>query len=309
MGGLLDELGRRLAERWLTLLVLPGALYLAVAVTGRTLGQAHALDLGKLTRTITAYATSPAVRMAGGQVVLLAAVLAGAAAIGLIAQGLGGLVERVALAPGWQAWPGLPRRLARSEVRRRQRRWDSADAAYRASLRQALAPAPADRPDPAARHRAARTRSRIALARPERPTWSGDRINATALRVDLGLHLDLATIWPALWLTLPDPARGEIANARAALNRATTLAAWSLLYAPITIWWWPAALVCVAVALTSRYRLRAATNTYALLLEAATRLYAPALIDNVGIPRSGPLTPELGDTLTNYLTPPESFVP
>jgi len=302
VGGLLNELGKKLADRWLTLLVLPGALYMAVAVAGHKLGQAHAFDLSELTHAVTTYATSPTVKTVGGQIALLAAVLAGAAGIGLTAQGLGSLIERMALAPGWQAWPSVPRLLARSEVLRRRRRWDAAHAAYQAALQQALAPASADRPDPAVRQRAARIRSHIAVERPERPSWSGDRIHAAALRLDRDLHLDLAILWPTLWLTLPVPVRDEITSARTAMTRATTLAAWSVLYAPLTIWWWPAALISAVVALASRYHLRAATDTYALLLEAATRLYTPALLDSLGISRSGSVTPELGDALMNQLT-------
>lgn len=59
MGGFLGALGQKLAERWLTLLALPGALFLATAATARILGQAHALDGQRLTDWITRAARGP----------------------------------------------------------------------------------------------------------------------------------------------------------------------------------------------------------------------------------------------------------
>ncbi|MFD7264016.1 hypothetical protein ACFV9H_41190, partial [Streptomyces sp. NPDC059874] len=114
MGSLLSELGKKPAERRLTLLVLPGALYLAVAVTAHTLGHAHALDIGRLIDTITGWAGTRPATTVGGQVVLLAAVRAGAAAVGLAAQAPGSLAEHLVLAAGWRTWPRpLSERVAR----------------------------------------------------------------------------------------------------------------------------------------------------------------------------------------------------
>ncbi|WP_326770755.1 hypothetical protein OG978_44460 (plasmid) [Streptomyces sp. NBC_01591] len=48
MGGLLSELGKKLAERWFSLLVLPGALYLAVLAVAQTLGHTHPFDALRL---------------------------------------------------------------------------------------------------------------------------------------------------------------------------------------------------------------------------------------------------------------------
>ncbi|MER5626420.1 hypothetical protein ABT061_35860 [Streptosporangium sp. NPDC002544] len=36
MNGFLSEIGKKLAERWVTLLALPGLLYLAAAMVGHT---------------------------------------------------------------------------------------------------------------------------------------------------------------------------------------------------------------------------------------------------------------------------------
>ncbi|MFI8192091.1 hypothetical protein ACIF8T_25460 [Streptomyces sp. NPDC085946] len=304
MGGLLTELGKKIAERWLSLLVLPGALYLAVVATACALGHTHPFDLSRLTGRVTAWATLPAVGTVGGGAVLLAAVLAGAAAAGIAAQALGSAVERLCLAVDWFAWPRPFRLWAAWHTGRRRRRWAAAARVWhRAREDAARALARGRRTDSAARQAAEHALTRIAPEEPARPTWSGDRLNAVAVRLDRDLHLDLAAVWPHLWLVLPEETRAEITAARRALARATVLAAWSLLYLPLTVRWWPAALITVIVALTARVRTRAATDTYALLLEAATRLYARDLADRLGLGPGEPLTPETGDTLTRHLTP------
>ncbi|MGW4810901.1 hypothetical protein ACWEPB_04510 [Kitasatospora cineracea] len=283
MGGLLGELGKKLAERWLTLLVLPGAFYLAVAATGHALGQGAALDVEHLIRTVSDASRAPQVSTLGGQVVLLAAVLFGAAAVGLAAQSLGSGCQRIVLAPGWRGWRWPLAPLARLMVHRRQRRWDAARAAYEQALRLERAPVPSDRPDPARRHRAAQRVARISVERPERPTWSGDRVHAVALRLDQGLHVDLLTVWPHLWLVLPEGVRSELDRARASLDRATALGAWAVLYLPLAWWWWPAAPGAAALAAASVFRTRSAADVYATLLEATSRVHLPDLAEKLQV--------------------------
>ncbi|MFG1798344.1 hypothetical protein [Nocardia sp. NPDC049149] len=301
MSGLWNELGKKLAEQWLSLLVLPGALYVAVTVIAVTLGHTHALDLGLLVRQITAQAKNPAVTNASGQIVVLLAVLAAAAAVGLVAQGIGAFVERAVLATGWRAWPRPLAAVTSTWVHRRQARWDKAHNRFRHQYQAALAPDPADRPDPAARHRAAHARSRIAVERPERPTWSGDRVHAAALRLDRDHHLDLATVWPFTWLVLPSETQADITRTRTAITRAATLAGWAVLYLALSSRWWPAAPLAVVLTFTARHRLRSGIDSYATLLEVTTRAYATTLAAQLGIGHTGPLTPQLGGTLTQQL--------
>ncbi|MFI6278322.1 hypothetical protein [Streptomyces sp. NPDC050988] len=303
MGGLLSELSKKLAERWLTLLVLPGALYLAVAAAGHTLGQSAALNVGRLTHAISDAARAPEVTTVGGQIVLLAAILAGAAGTGLAAQSLGSVVERVALAAGRDAWPWLFGELAERHVARRQRRWDAARAEYEALRLLERAPRPADRRRPRERHRAAHRCGRISVERPERPTWSGDRIHAIAVRLDRDAHVNLLVLWPHLWLVLPEEIRGEIGRARAALTRAAVLGGWALLYLPLAWWWWPAAPLAVALMITSARRLRAASDTYATLLEASVRLHLADLADKLRIEEQ-PMGPLLGSAVMRRLRSP-----
>ncbi|MFF5131061.1 hypothetical protein ACFY41_29575 [Streptomyces syringium] len=303
MGQFWNELAKKLAERWLTLLVLPGVMYLAVAAIAHALRRNHALDLGYLSRQITSYAKDPAIGTVGGQVVVLIAVLIGAAALGLAAQALGAFVERLALAADWHTWPNPFRYLTARWVTCRQRRWDTAHTNYRTQYERALSPDPNRRPSPIFLSLAAHRRTRIAVDRPERPTWTGDRIHAAAIRLDRDHHLDLATVWPYVWLILPDSDRTEITQARTALSRAATLAAWAVLYTPLALWWWPAAFLAAATGLIARHRIRTTTSDYADLLEAATRLQAVTLAQTLGIDHTGPLTDRLGDAVTFHLTP------
>lgn len=303
MGGLLGELGKKLAERWLTLLVLPGALYLAIAAAARTLGQSAALDVARLTHAISDAARAPQVTTVGGQVVLLAAVLAGAAAAGLAAQSLGSVVERVALASGWGAWPWPFGELAERRVTHRQHRWDTARAEYEALRLRERAPRPADRPAPRERHRAARRCERIAVERPERPTWSGDRIHAATVRLDRDTHVNLLIVWPHLWLVLSEEVRGEIGRSRAALTRSAVLGGWALLYLPLAWWWWPAAPLAATLVIISARRLRTASDTYATLLEASARLHLTDLADKLRLDEQ-PMGPLLGGAVMRRLTGP-----
>ncbi|MBA5221653.1 hypothetical protein [Streptomyces griseoaurantiacus] len=303
MGGLLSELSKKLAERWLTLLVLPGALYLAVTAAGRTLGQSAALDVGRLTHGISDAARAPQVATAGGQVVLLAAILVGAAAAGLAAQSLGSVVERVALATGWGAWPWPFGELAELHVARRQLRWDAARAEYEALRFRERAPRLADRPKSRERHRAARRCERISVERPERPSWSGDRIHAAAVRLERDAHVNLLTVWPHLWLMLSEEVRGEIGKARAALTRAAVLGGWAMLYLPLTWWWWPAAPLGATLVIISARCLRTASDTYAALLEASVRLHLADLADKLRIEEQ-PMGPLLGGAVMRRLSSP-----
>ncbi len=300
MGGFLDELGKKLADRWLQLLVLPGAFYLAVAIAARVLGQSRPFDFHRLTTQVIAWAKAPATTTVGGQVVLLAAALAGATAAGLTAQALGSLIERVALATGWRTWKPPLRQLAAKRVDDRQRRWDAQHATYSRLYWLAVD----DDRDPAKRterYAAYGARTRIAPERPERPTWSGDRINAVDVRLKRDLHLNLPAIWAGLWLTFPGSARTEITAARQALAGAATLTAWAVLYLILAGLWWPAAVIAIILAVTGWHRTRTGADAYATLLEASTRLYGRDLARHLGVDHAQSLDQQTGDSLTATL--------
>jgi hypothetical protein len=305
LGGFLGELSQKLADRWLTLLVLPGAFYLAVIATAHALGQGHALDVPYLVSRITGWAKAPVSTSAAGQVVLLTGVLAAAAGAGLAAQAAGSVIERLTLAAGWRGWPWPLRPLAGTLTDRRSERWNAAHRSYH-ELREQAETAQHERgqrPDPAARYAAYRARMRVGLEEPDRPTWCGDRINAASIRVARDLNINLPDLWPVLWLHLPDGDRAEITTARADLTRATTLAGWAVLYAPLVGWWWPAGIITITLAFTAWHRSRDATDTYAHLLEAATRLRLTTLATQLGITPDNLSAPALGATITHQRLP------
>jgi hypothetical protein len=300
--GFLTELGKKLAERWLSLLVLPGALFLAVTAVALWLGHRHALDAGLLIREVTAVAKTPVAATAGGQVVLVVAVLAGSAAIGVLVRGLCALAERLVLGTGWGGWPGPAGRLAEALVRRRRSAWDSARTALDEARSASRDPDPAVRPAAAVVHRARRALAKIAMERPERPTWSGDRIQAAAIRLDRDHHVDLVLTWPHLWLILPSAVRDEITAARGAITRAVALGTWAAPYTILIFWWWPAVLIVAVLAVASMVRTRIAVENYAQLIEATARLHVVDLARQLGLDHDGPATPQLGDQLYLLLT-------
>ncbi|WDZ92542.1 hypothetical protein [Nocardiopsis sp. HUAS JQ3] len=315
MGDLWAELGRRLTERWVSTLALPGALYLAVATAAYALGWSGAWDVGHLAERVTGWAADPRVDTFGGQALVLAAVVAGSTAVGLVARGLGWLVERLWTAADWERWPPPLRGWTGRWVRSRRARWDR----LRGEVERARGGGgEAERSEEAGRARKGSGEVRqargsggeeafakaydrlagISPERPERPTWCGDRIAAVRTRLARDHRADLAVLWPHLWLVLPEEERAEVTAAREDLALATGLTAWALLYLPLTVWWWPAALVAAAVAGIAWVRARSAVGNYATLVEAVVRLHAVELADRVGVAHEGVFSGELGERLT-----------
>lgn len=299
MGSLLAELGKKLAERWLSLLVLPGALYLATVAAAHALGHAHPFDASRLSHRLDQLATEAQADSSSRLAVILLALLLAAAVVGVIAQAAGSITERLWLAVDWRQWPAPLRRLAHRRVTRRRTRWtqrreEAATARARAHRAGDVAPLdPGDDMDVAY--------MRIAAELPARPTWMGDRLHAVAIRLSRDLGLDLPTVWPHLWLTAPDTSRTEITAAREGLTRATTLAGWGLLYVAAGVLWWPALLIAFVVITTAWRRARTVTNAYATLVEATARLYTPDLARHLGLDHTGPLTRQTGRDLTCLL--------
>ncbi|MFE0647074.1 hypothetical protein ACFVZH_00600 [Streptomyces sp. NPDC059534] len=323
MTAFLTTLGGKLADTWLSLLVLPGLLYLAVASAGSVLGHRHATDRGRLVERIDRLAELPTAHSPGSVVLIATLVLVASAGVSRLAAALGGGVERLWLGD----WPGPLRPAGRALTRRRVRRWGAADARYRQALtarvlRVTAAAAGDARPDaagelPSRAHSAdghgddgdpadvtvalnAR-RNLIALTRPARPTWMGDRLLSVDARVHRAYRLDLTTAWPRLWLLLPDTAHGEIRSARAALTAAARRAGWGALYVLPALWWWPAALV-VAVVWSSAWRQgRLAVHEFAELVESAVDLHGRDLATALGIPCEDRLTEAEGLEITRAL--------
>lgn len=315
MGGFLSRLGQKAVDRWFNDLVLPGLLFLALATTACALGQAHALEPRRLGARVTAWAKGPAVGTLSGQVTLLVAVLVAAAAAALTARAVGRATETAVLGSDWRGWPRPMRWLAGRLVERRQRKWVEAEAECERARQQVRRDAAHRqsgglRGEPLSseeqghrewRDRAAAGKLRVAEVPPERPTWSGDRIAGMTRRLHDEWGIDLARVWPALWLTLPEPVCKRITEARTALTDAATLAGWSVLCLPLTAWWWPALIVTAVLMAASRSRFRDAADTYGLLLHAAACLHTPALQQLIEEPASSATLP--GTTLSRLLGP------
>lgn len=279
----LSALAGKAAEKWLALLVLPGVVYLAGVAAAVVLGHAHALDLAELQLAIDRLAAHPGASNAGAILLVAAGVLAAATLAGLCARGSAVVVERLWTSRG-DRWP------ARLLVRRRVRRWRRADAACEAAgTRAELA-------------RAIERRDAIALVRPRRPTWIGDRLHGADQRVYDAYDLDLGAAWPRLWLTVPDAVRVELLSAREAYGAAFGLAGWATLYLLLGAWWWPALPAAAVVAATAWIRGRSATAVFADLVEATVDLHAITLAQELGLTGERPaLTREVGDSITTTL--------
>ncbi|MGI5484516.1 hypothetical protein [Streptomyces lavendofoliae] len=278
MNAFLAELGKKLAERWVSLLVVPGALFVALVAAGSVLGHRHALDgrmLGRAVEGFTAHYDHRPVPA----VLLFVAVLAAAAVAGLLARGLGTAVERAWLVSG-------PRWLTGRLVRRRRERWARAVAA-------------ADRAGAADRAALADARNAIALTRPARPTWIGDRLRGVGARVHAQYGLDFPFAWPRLWTLLPEACRDDLIAARGAMTTAAATSGWGLLHLCLGVMWWPAALAGAVLMLLGWRRGREAAGNLADLTEAAVDLYAAdlALLLGVRLP-SGHVTPAVGRQLS-----------
>jgi hypothetical protein len=283
MNSLLATLGGKLTERWLNLLVLPGALFLAATAVGTTLGHRHWHDVDRLRTTLDDLAVRPALDRTGTAALLVALVLLTATAASLAAQFLGSAIERCRLRFGRDPF-------SRARTARRARRWRERDV----KLIEAIGHAhhTGTGPDGAvmvpsstlARIQAlAEARDRIALREPARPTWYGDRVQATADRVEAAYGVDLAVLWPRLWLILPEPAVRQIQSAHDSFSAAARLTAWAVGYALLACWWWPAALAAVGCAAVARSRARTALDSLAGLIEAAVDVHGRELATRVGL--------------------------
>ena len=300
MSAFLAELGTRLADKWMTLLVLPGLIYLAVLAAAAELGQRRALDLLALRPAINRVAGQPAAGSTGAIILAALVILAAAAAAAMVANGLGQLAER-----GWMAtgdrWP------VSILVQRRQERWDKAnERVQKATI--ALAQAELANPEgprlPELRQRLKQDiarRSAINPTRPQRPTWIGDRLVAIDERVYRKYGIDWAVTWPRLWLVMPDTARDELSAAGDAFSASARLSAWSVLYLPIAWLWWPALLVTGCLGLASWIRGRDRTVNLANLIESAVDLYARDLATGLGLTADGPLSRATGLAITSMI--------
>ncbi|MEU1462561.1 hypothetical protein ABZ467_18095 [Streptomyces sp. NPDC005727] len=299
---MLSELGKKLAERWLTLLVLPGALFVAILAAAWQLGHTGWYEVGRLLGSTDDKAKSLSASAAGTALLLIVFLLS-AAGCGVVAQAIGSLLERLWFAADWRQWTPPLRWLAHRRVVRRQQRYrHRRDEVGRiAALSHALDESARQDVD-AELDVAVRRLSEISDEPPRRPTWMGDRIQAVDIRLHGSLGLELAVVWPHLWLHVPESTRSSVTTAREEVSRAAALGGWGLLYLLVGALWWPGLLVPVVITVTAWRRARTATDGYATLVEAAVRLHVGDLARQLGFPYStGPFTRRLGEDLTAHL--------
>jgi hypothetical protein len=299
----LGALAERLAERWMSLLVLPGLLLVGTGAAGALLGQRHWDDWPALSRWTSDYAARPAAHAPGAVVLAAAAVLLAAAAVGFFAQALGRVIRTVWIGE----WPAALAWAARPLVRDRRRRWDARNARHERALeakldrrlRESTGPEPrseseselgpgpgqqelepADVPDTAA---LLLRRNSVALVPPERPTWIGDRLRAVDRRILSAYDLDLAAAWPRLELVLPPEVRAATDAGQDRFAAAARLGGWGLLYLAVGIWWWPSAIAGALICATSWRRGRATADALCWLIESAVDLHGATLAQALGV--------------------------
>jgi hypothetical protein len=275
VSGLLNELGRRLAERWAALLVFPGLLFVGALAAAAALGGVRWSGSGTTVRHLVAQLTGMGVPRSATTGILVCASLVGlaliSAAAGLAAQGLGAVVA------GWwsRAWPRWATPVAAPLTRWRRRRWTVAQQRFSEAAGQPV--------DDGASGALAAARNAIGLQPPRRPTWIADRMLAADARVWQEYGLDLAFCWPRLWLVIPDAARSAVDAAHERWTEATILAGWAVLYALLGALWWPAAVLGLVLGVVGWRRARAATAVLTDIVEAVVDVYGRDLAAVAGL--------------------------
>lgn len=287
MGKFFEELAKKLAERWVALLFLPGVLFVAFAFVGVRLGHRKAVDITDARKVISDLAAALARQPAGTQIALLILTLLAATVTGLFIQALVGVTRQIWLGQ----WPRIAARLQNLVVSRRRRSWDSL-----LEKRRALEPQNLDGMDAIAARM-----NRISPSRPGRPTWMGDRMYAVD---EIALNrsaFDLAFGWPRLWLVLPDTVRAELNAAHSSFAGAAATATWAVPYLILGLVWWPAAVIAAGIGISGWVRGRAAIADLSALSEAAIDLHGRTLATALGVETekpAGPLTVPEGRQVT-----------
>lgn len=296
MAGFFQELAKKLAERWVTLLLVPGALFLAAVWAGLRLGHADALNWTRLNAELTGTTAAFARQPGGTQAALTAGLLLAATGTGLAVQALAGVTRALWLG----LWPRPFAFVRRLLVASRQRRWQDRLNARR-QLEQAHPRATRTAEQQEEINKAGARLNRLAPVKPGRPTAMGDRMHGVEQISANRYGLDLGFGWPPLWLLLPDTSRTEITTTHNAFAAAVATGTWAWPYLLLAVLWWPAALVALGIGLTGWTRARTAINDLAVLSEAALDLHGRLLAVSLGIAGKdsmGPLTVDEGEQIT-----------
>ncbi|WP_067456236.1 hypothetical protein [Actinomadura macra] len=299
MGNFFGELAKKLAERWVGLLAVPGLLFVACAWAGVQLGWGHALDTGLLAAKATKLGSALGGKPGPSRVLALVGLLLASCGVGLVVQALTGPVRACWLG----RWPPGLGWARRRRTAARARRWDRL-VTERRDLQDRYPRTTRTAEQQSAIDAAAERINRLSLAAPARPTWMGDRVAAVD-RIALDRYgLDLRFGWSRLWLVLPDTVRAELVAANGQFAATVVTAAWALPYLALGVWWWPALLIALTVGLTGWTRARTAMAELTDLSEAALDLHGRTLALALGTvpPESfGPLTSPEGKQVTRHI--------
>lgn len=303
MNTFLQELSKKAAERWASVLVGPGLLFVVCVLVGRHQGFTHALDLAHLRAYVRSVSTDKAYQELAGLLTAASVVLLAAAVAGLVASSAGGLVERLWLPAGPDWYVNLL-------VRWRGRRWNRKEQAYRTvetEVQQELV---------RNRRRGIETPSRASdlrrlLARrnayserePNEATWMAQRTAGAAARVETRYRMDLTEIWPHIWSVADGQVRDDIQGVRDNFTGAARTAAWGgglVGIATITLWW-PAAALGAILLVTGHRRGRVAIDILVPLIESAVDLYLRDAAGRMGVPCPHTFSPAVADRVIRIL--------
>jgi hypothetical protein len=290
VNGLFDALGKKIADQWLTKLLLPGLLWVCVAALAWQLRWTHALDMKAAEPLLRPLGSDHAV---GQSVAVFGGVLIAAAGAGMTAAGLATVIRGIRPAAARSTLARYLRaiRLERWERVRRsaeQLKKDLVGTADSATVGPELAAAKA-------------RQDAISLEAPKHATWVGDRLRATVIRIHRAYGLDVNHAWPLLRFVLSDSVRADITAAQGSYANAEVLGGWAVLYAAVGLVWGPALVIAAVVLTVSCVQARSATEELCQLVEAAVDLYGPMLAEQLRIPCEGALTPEVGAKIDEVL--------
>ncbi|GAA2163521.1 MULTISPECIES: hypothetical protein [Glycomyces] len=243
MGEMLAVLGTRLTERVAARLTLPGLLYIALSCWAVSSGHAHPFEPTRVAAVIDRWAAS-------AQAVPLALAVDIGLAL-LAATAIGIAASTVATEVVGRVWSG--RRAPKRWLARRGEAWR-------------------------ARHEDVPERYA-----PQRLTPIGDRFRTAGEKVDAQYGLSLPDVWPRLLILAGPDTRELLARASDRYRADTVLTAWALLVLPLTVWWWPAALLA-GLGLTVGYRRSlASASVLATLIESTVDLHQRDLAASLGV--------------------------
>ncbi|MFX0577142.1 hypothetical protein [Nocardia nepalensis] len=265
MNDILVAVGKRLGERWMTMIALPGLAYVGISVWAILCAQRHALDpafLAARTRALTHDGRDLATLVLSAILALGIATLVGSIAV-MVAEKV---VHR------W--WIREASTAARTRLQTEARaRW------------QARTPMPPTR------------------YLPTRATAIGEAFRLLGERADVEYGLSLVHAWPRLWLLIDADSRKVLTEAHRRYFADAALVSWGMLYLPWVIWWWPAGIIAVTCITTGRWRARDSSRGLAALFESALDIHQAKLAAALGVSLpEGRITVPLGNQINDILS-------